>query len=128
MYTWSNDDAYIWDGETFDNIEECIEDAKSHGAHAGDSIFVGECKNVEIGGIDLDDILYRVEENVYEQIGEVSENWNIYSTSGDYTYRKPIYDKYDEKLRQLVLDYIEEIGETPKFQRIVNVQEIVIGE
>ena len=128
MYTWSNNDVYIWDGEIFDSVEECIKDAKLRGVYAGDSIFVGECKDVEIGGIDFDDILCRVEENVYDQVGEVSENWNIYSTSDDYAYRKPIYDKYNEKLRQLVLDYIKAIGETPKFQRIVNVQEIVIGE
>ena len=90
------------------------------------AIYIGECQDVSIGGIDLDDTLCRVEEDMYEQVGEVSEGWDIYSTSGYYADRKPIYDKYDEKFKQLVMDYIEEIGETPKFYQIINEQEAVI--
>lgn len=66
---------------------------------------------------------------MYEQVGEASEDWDICSTTGSYADRKAIYDKYNEKLRQLVMDYIEEIGEEqPSFYKIVNVKEIRIGE
>ena len=82
--------------------------------------------DVKLIALDLDDTLCRVEEDMYEQVSEVSEGWDIYSTSGYYADRKPIYDKYDEKFKQLVMDYIEEIGETPKFYQIINEQEAVI--
>ena len=129
MYTWMDyPNAEIWNHDCFETIEECIQDAKDNYKIDSDMIYVGECKDVSIGGIDLDDILCRVEEDMYEQVGEVSEGWDIYSTSGSYADRKPIYDKYNEKLRQLVMDYIEEIGEKPSFYKIVNVKEIKIGE
>lgn len=128
MYTWMDySNAEIWNHDCFETVEECIQDAKEN-YKISDVIYIGECKDVSIGGIDLDDILCRVEEDVYEQVGEVSESWDIYSTNGCYADRKPIYDKYNEKLNQLVMNYIEEIGETPKFYRVVNEQRVEIGE
>ena len=128
MYTWMDyPNADIWNHDTFETIQECIDDAKeNYLMKQGETIYIGECQDVSIGGIDLDDTLCRVEEDMYEQVGEVSEGWDIYSTSGCYADRKPIYDKYDEKFKQLVMDYIEEIGETPKFYQIINEQEAVI--
>ena len=128
MYTWMDyPNADIWNHDTFETIQECIDDAKeNYLMKQGETIYIGEMSDVSIGGIDLDDTLCRVEEDMYEQVGEVSEGWDIYSTSGYYADRKPIYDKYDKKFKQLVMDYIEEIGETPKFYQIINEQEAVI--
>ena len=126
MYTWMDyQNAEIWNHDCFETVEGCIQDAKENYKIDSNMIYVGECKDVSIGGIDLDDILYRVEEDMYEQVGEVSKGWDIYSCYAD---RKPIYDKYDEKLRQLVMDYIEEIGEKSSFYKIINIKEVKIGE
>ena len=79
MYTWMDyPNAEIWNHDCFETIEECIQDAKDNYKIDSDMIYVGECKDVSIGGIDLDDILCRVEEDMYEQVGEVSEGWDIY--------------------------------------------------
>lgn len=128
MYTWMDyTNADIWNHDTFETVQECIDDAKeNYLMKQGETIYVGKCKDVSIGGVDLDDTLWRVEEDMYEQVGEASEGWNIYSTIGCYADRRPIYDKYNEKFRRLVKDYIEEIGETPKFYKIINEQEVVI--
>ena len=128
MYTWMDyPNADIWNHDTFETIQECIDDAKeNYLMKQGETIYIGECQDVSIGGIDLDDTLCRVEEDMYEQVGEVSEGLDIYSTSGYYADRKPIYDKYNEKFRQLVMDYIEEIDEIPKYYNIINEQEVVI--
>lgn len=128
MYTWMDyPNADIWNHDTFETVQECIDDAKENYLMTqGETIYIGECQDVLIGGIDLDDTLCRVEEDMYEQVGEVSEGWDIYSTNGCYADRKTIYDKYNKKFRQLVMDYIEEIGETPKFYQIINEQEVVI--
>lgn len=128
MYTWMDyPNADIWYHDKFETVQECIDDAKeNYLMEQGETIYIGECQDVSIGEIDLDNTLYRVEEDVYEQVGEVSEGWDICSTNGCYADRKPIYDKYNEKFRQLVMDYIEEIGETPKFYQIINEQEVVI--
>ena len=65
---------------------------------------------------------------MYEEVGEVSEGWDITSIIGRYSYRKEIYEKYEEKLRKLVLDYLKEVKEEPGFYKVINVGPVVIGE
>lgn len=122
-YTWEySDNAEVWTHDYFDTEEECVEDAKGN-YDVEDSICVGEVEKVSINA-DLDDVLERVMEDVYEQVGEVSEGWDISSNKD----RKEIYEKYEEKLNQLVKDYIKEIDEEPKFYSIVNEHEVKIGD
>lgn len=109
-----------------DTVEECIEDAKGCGIELGEFIYVGECKPVEIGGIYLDDILNNVEYDMSDRVGDSANNWNISSTFGTYSYRKPIYEKYERKLKQLVNDYIKEINEIPHFYTMVNPEKIIV--
>lgn len=129
MYTWmENDNCDIWNRGEFETIEECIEEALDCGYEPGETIYVGECQKVEVGGIYFDDVLDRVEEAMYEEVGEVSEGWDITSIIGRYSYRKEIYEKYEEKLRKLVLDYLKEVKEEPGFYKVINVEPVVIGE
>lgn len=109
-----------------DTVEECIEDAKVCGIEPGEFIYVGECEPVEIGGIYLDDILGNVEVDMSDRVGDSANNWNISSTFGTYSYRKPIYEKYERKLKQLVNDYIKEINEIPHFYTMVNPEKIIV--
>lgn len=129
MYTWMDEpNAEIWGHDCFETIQECIEDAKeNYGIKPGEKIYVGECLFVGIAGYDLSDVLCRIEEDMYEQVGEVSEGWDISSTTETCSYRKRYYEKYNAKFRQLVLDYLEDIGESPNFYKIINKQEMVIN-
>ena len=135
MYSWVNDcNTEIWNNGMFDTVEECVKDARYENfveyelSSNNDDyvIYVGECVPVDIDGIYLDDILERVEETMYGEMGEVAEGWDIYSTSGEYQDRKPIYDKYQKQLEILVLNYIKEIGEKPDFFKIRNIREVRI--
>lgn len=129
MYTWmENDNCDIWDRGEFETIKECIDEALDCGYEPGDTIYVGECQEVEVGGIYFDDVLDRVEETMYDEVGEVSEGWDITSITGSYSYRKEIYEKYEEKLRHLVVDYLKEVKEEPSFYKVINVGPVVIGE
>ncbi len=122
MYTWmENDNCDIWNRGEFETIEECIEEALDCGYELGETIYVGECQKVEVGGIYFDDVLERVEETMYEEVGEVSEGWDISSITGAYSDRKEIYEKYQNKLENLVMEYIKEIKEIPRFYKVVNV-------
>lgn len=123
MYTWmAYKHAGIWNHEKFDTIRECIEEAKEYKYNVGDTIYIGECKDVSIGGIDLSSVLECVEEDMYDRVGEVSEDWNI-SSIGE---RKEIYEEYEKKLHQLVNDYLKEINEIPHFYRIINERPITV--
>lgn len=128
MYTWMDyPDAEIWEHGKFKTIQECIDDAKeNYFIESGEEIYIGECQDVYIGGIYLDDVLDRAEEYVYEEVGEVSEGGDIMSRTGSYDDRYEIYEKYDRKLRELIMDYIKEIKEVPAFYKIINIQELTI--
>lgn len=129
MYTWMEyPNVEMWNKDTFETIEECVEDAKKHYfVESGDVIYIGECKPATIGGIYLDDVLERVEEDMYEQVGDAAYDWDISSTRGPYENRQSIYDKYNKKLEKLVKDYIKEIEEGSKFYTVTNVQEVMVG-
>lgn len=127
MYTWiGNDNCDIWDRGEFDTIEECIGEALDCGFEPGDTIYIGECENVEVGGIYFDDVLDHMEETMYEEVGEASEGWNISSITGAYSDRKEIYEKYQNKLENLVMEYLDEIKEIPSFYKVINVRSVEI--
>ena len=74
MYSWvDKPDEEIWDNDTFDTVEEYIENAKlKHDANH--IIYVGKYIPVDIQGIYLDDVLERIEETMYKEMGEVADS------------------------------------------------------
>lgn len=75
MYTWTGDmSATVWLNDKFDTVEECIQEAKANGFKPGDKIMVGECVDVEIGGAYLVNLLADVEEDMFCEVGDVSED------------------------------------------------------
>lgn len=126
MYTWAESpDEEIWRNGKYDSIEECVMEARECGCRPGSTIYVGECEDVCIGGIDLSAVLDSVEEDMYEQVGEISEDWDISRITDA---RRAVYEKYEERLFNLVNDYINEIGEGRGFYQIVGVRPVVIGQ
>lgn len=124
MYSWAgHENQKIWNNGKFETVEDCIRGAMGSGYIYGDTIYVGLCVDVEIGGIDLSLQLDAVEENMYDQVGEVSEGWDI---SGITEKRRSIYELYEERLEELVKDYIREIGEEPGFWQIIDIRPITI--
>ncbi len=81
------------------------------------------CADVEISGIDLSQQLEAVEENMYDQVGEVSEGWDISSITEK---RRSIYKLYEERLQELIKNYIREIGEEPGFYTITDIMPVAI--
>lgn len=127
LYTWSQLNDNWENADTFETIEECIEDAKATiGQYIdikdGYTIYVGECVEPTIFA-DFDDVLEDVADQAENDYGEEAEDWDIcYDDS-----RKEIYDKYEKMLNILVKEYINEIGENPTFFKVENVKKIVIN-
>ncbi len=124
MYSWAEyEDQEIWNNGKFETVEDCIRDALGSGYVYGDTIYVGLCADVEISGIDLSQQLEAVEENMYDQVGEVSEGWDISSITEK---RRSIYKLYEERLQELIKNYIREIGEEPGFYTIADIMPVAI--
>lgn len=125
-YTWERyRDANIWMNGEFDSVEECIEDARNNYEMAGKTIYIGECESVSIGGIDFDSVLDSVEQDMYDKVGQVSEGWNIGYVRGNKA-RAAVIEKYDKKLLDLVMEYLEEINEVPNFYKVVDIKEYIV--
>lgn len=123
MITWEYDGTVeIWSNARFETIEELLDDAKKCGVSIGDTIYIADCEEPDIR-VDFSTVLDGVEENMYEDVGEVSEGWDI-STIGK---REAIYEVYEERLKELTMDYINEIGETPSFYKCVNIRPLVVS-
>ena len=125
-YTWERyRDANIWMNDKFDSVEECIEDARNNYEMDGKTIYIGKCESVSIGGIDFDSVLDSVEQDMYDQVGEASEGWNIGYIRGNPD-RAAVLEKYNKKLLDLVMEYLEEIHEVPKFYKVGNIKEYTV--
>ena len=93
-YTWERyRDVDIWIHDEFDSVEECIDDARNKYEIDDGTIYIGECKPVEITGIDFDSVLESVEQAMYDDVGQVSEGWNIGYIRGD-TNRAAVIEKF----------------------------------
>ena len=125
-YAWKQyRNVDIWLNGEFDSVEECIEDARNNYEMECKTIYIGECEPVSIDGIDFDSVLDSVEQNMYDQVGEISEGWNIGYIRGN-TNRAAVIEKYDKKLLDLVMEYLKEIGEEPNFYKVVNIKEYTV--
>lgn len=119
--TWENKPKDIWRNDLFDTEEECIEDAIEQGYKAGDTIVIGEAEEYTINA-DVGLLLDRLEEDAYEQCGEIAADWNIY---------KKEHEKELEELRKEVTfaveKFLKKINQEPYFYKIVGIREITIG-
>lgn len=124
MVTWEKDkSASIWNNGEFETESACIEEAKGYGFKVGDVIYIGDCVKPDIC-VDFSCVLEYVEEQMYDEVGEAAEDWNISIIEG----RKGIYDVYEERLNELVSNYLKEIGEEPSFYKVENIREVTITE
>lgn len=120
-YTWStNINDEIWSYDTFDTIEECIEDAKkNHQYKPGEIIAVGTTAKF-IPDVDAEGILERLAEDAYEYAGEAAEGW--------LNYTKEQIQALSDKLTAGISEWLKETGQEPHFYQINNIREVEITE
>lgn len=120
-YTWNFDrDAKIWNNGEFDSIEECLAEAASGLKLDGtETVYIGEIEKLtesEIVGYYGDDLIYQMQNNVWDKVGEIAEDWLS-------CVKKEDISKLDEKIKKVLIDWLQEIGEMPSFYLVRNVRE-----
>ena len=114
-YTWSdNQTDEIWYNDRFNTIEECVKDAIEQGRNPGEEIAIGLCEDY-VPHIDVDTLLDVANENAYEEVGEVAENWLEYTIGNGYKEA----DKLQEKINKVFIEWLEETKQVPDFYKIV---------
>lgn len=108
----------IWRGGLFDTKEEATDEGKAEAIIEGLTNFkVGIVEEVFNYGIDVDDALERINATVYEEVGEVAE---------DYLYYIPQEhkDELQDKLNEVFYKWQEKYNYTPTFYKVVS-EEII---
>lgn len=118
-YAWSrrsNDE--IWCGGICDSINECIDEAI---ADETDTIALGYAKPYEVEYIDGDLIIEWLQEQAYDEFGEVTEDWLDYIT-------KEQREDLNNRLLKVVLEWLKDCKEQPTFYRVEPFDELTIQE
>lgn len=123
-YTWEYGETDIWRNDLFDTIEDCILDAKeNYLVEPGTEIVIGEVVLWE-PYVFAGNILDRLEENAYEEVGEVADDWYTYDYKSEED-RKSL-DELSDKLTEIVKQWLKDNGTYPTFYKIENVQVVEV--
>lgn len=121
-YTWEYEEIDIWQHDLFDTIEDCILDAKeNYLVESGIEIVVGEVVPWE-PYVFAGNILENLEENAYDECGEVAEDWYAY----DYRKHESKLDELSDRLTEIVKQWLKDNGTYPDFYKIENVRTVEV--
>ncbi|QDP42955.1 hypothetical protein HWC53_gp134 [Bacillus phage vB_BmeM-Goe8] len=118
----SNEGKWVWDtndemfrSDFFDTKEEAIEDARGQ-EDAGETIYVGQVvEPTSFTGVDVDGILERISEQVYEEVGEVAIDYLSYVKQEDFT-------ALENSLNDVIRKWMKERGYEPNFFKVDNIE------
>ena len=123
-YTWETNEADIWRHDIFDSVEDCILDAKeNYLIESGTEIVVGEAVPWD-PYVSAYLILERLEEDAYDECGEVAEDWYAYDYKSEEG-RKSL-DELSDKITKIVKQWLKNNGTYPDFYKIENVRTVEV--
>lgn len=114
QYVFStHEHAEVFPCDSFPTFNAAVEEAKSHGV---ERVRIGKLQQVYTHGDFAETILERISESVYEQAGEVAEDY-----LSDIPRNK--VDILDDRLNEVVQKWMDDFGYHPSFQAVIDVVE-----
>lgn len=107
-------------GEYFNTKEEAVESGKEDLTWEGKypTFYVGQVKSVDFAlGVDTDGILEHIAQNVYDEVGEVSETY-LYNVDKEH------HNILEENLNNVVRQWMDQYGYNPEFYQVINIEKI----
>ena len=121
-YAWSrNSDDEIWRGGPCDSIRECVEEAQDEDYELTDTIALGLIERYEVNYDFAQDIVERLCEDAWDEIGEASDGWLDSA-------KRPELDKLNAKILPIVREWLKEIHEEPSFYKVLPFEECTLKE
>jgi hypothetical protein len=112
----------IWRGGICDSREEAIREGTKEAIHDNIKKFkIGICEDVFNYGIDADEVLERIAEETYDDIGEVAEDY-LEDVTREHK------DELQDKLNEVFYAWQEKHNYRPYFYTIVNEEIIEVKE
>ena len=122
QYAWSrNSDDEIWYGGPCDSIKECVKEASDEGYCPDETIALGLIERYEINYDFAQDIVERLCEDAWDEVGEASDGWLDSA-------KRPELDKLNERLIPIIKDWLKEIHEEPSFYKVLPFEECTLTE
>ncbi|HMM31599.1 MAG TPA: hypothetical protein PKB13_07465 [Clostridia bacterium] len=124
-YSWDfNGEAENWYNETYDTIEECLEDARSvaedetYGSNEPpEKVYIGENKPF-VPRVDAECVLDLLEEQACEFAGEVGYDWDSYDHK-----KQDELDELSQSLTDVVMAWLKKHGRAPVFYAVEDIKE-----
>ena len=123
MYIWNEyENDEIWYHDMFETEEECIADAiENYDIGLGETIAIGRVYEY-VPYPDVDRMLEQMEEDAYEECGDVAYDWDVSIRKGN----EEAYDELCADVANAVNKYLKKIGMTPNFHKITDVYTITL--
>ena len=121
-YAWSkNKDDEIWYGGPCDTIKECVDEALAENFNMTDTFSIGHIEPYKIKYDFAQDIVERLCEDAWDEIGEASEGWL------DSAERAQL-DLLNKRITPIIMEWLKEINEEPTFYKILPCEECTLKE
>ena len=111
----------IWQGGPCDNIIDCITEAEFNSMTDSDTIAFGYVEPYKVEHVNADSIIEYLQEDAYEQIGEVAQDWLDNITVEQ---RKDL----EASVLSVVKDWLKRCKEEPSFYKVLPFEELTLGE
>ena len=121
-YAWSrNSDDEIWRGGPCDSIRECVKEASDEGYQLDETIAIGLIEDYEVNYDFAQDIIERLAEDAYDEVGEVSDSWLDSAKRAD-------FDRLNDRIIPIIKEWLKEIHEEPCFYKVLPFEECTLQE
>lgn len=121
QYTWSAEkNAERYENGVWATVDECIAEAEAVGVARGDTIYVGECENFQIS-VDCVNIFEILREEAYDFADDYGEDW-----CNDLDFSQEDTEKLNEKLSQVIIDFLTEHNAMPNFYQVDSVRAVTV--
>jgi len=126
-YSWDFDgDAERWNNDSHDTVEECVEDAicaitagEHNYAETPAVVYIGENREF-IPRVDVTQILDALEEQAYDECGEIGGDWQTYDWKKK---ERDDVEELAEELNKVVIAWLTKYSRVPHFYTVENIKE-----
>ena len=121
-YAWSrHSDDEFWRGGPCNSIRECVKEASDEGYHSDETFAIGLIEDYEVNYDFAHDIVERLAEDAYDEVGEASDGWLDSAKRED-------FDRLNERITPIIKEWLKEIHEEPCFYKVLPFEECTLQE
>ena len=121
-YAWTKSiDDEIWRGGPCDSVDECAREALMEGYPPTSVFAIGIIEEYKVNRDFADEIVYRLSEDAFDEVGAASEGWLDSLTKEDLA-------KLNYRVMEVIERWLEEVNEVPSFYSVLPCREYIVEE